>query len=123
MAICMLDAVEVAEKEFEDSHLYRKLCKIVVGARVFEDIEETRSLLYSVGKFDLDDPKIYAQVKADYDSVRDTIRFKGFGHLTGKMGRLVQPRTKGPGHGSTTRAFYARAEFVAHILGLKACEL
>ncbi len=123
MAICMLDPVEVAEKEFEESHLYRKLCKIVVVARVFENVEETQSLLYSVGMFDLDDPKIYAQVKADYELVRDTVRFKGFGHLTGAMGRLVQPRTKGAGHGSTTRAFYARTEFVAHILGLKACEL
>jgi len=33
------------------------------------------------------------------------------------MGVLVQPRTKGPGHGSTSRAFYARKIFVAHILG------
>ena len=73
--------------------------------------------------FDLDDPKMYAQVKADYELVRDTVRFKGFGHLTGAMGRLVQPRTKGAGHGSTTRAFYARTEFVAHILGLKVCEI
>ncbi len=33
------------------------------------------------------------------------------------MGKLVQPRTKGQGHGSTSRAFYARTGFVAHILG------
>ena len=45
---------------------------------------------------------------------------KGFTHLTGKMGVLVQPRTKGPGHGSISRAFYARAHFVAHIIGLEA---
>jgi hypothetical protein len=34
------------------------------------------------------------------------------------MGVLVQPRTKGPGHGSTSRAFYARARLVGRILGL-----
>ncbi len=34
------------------------------------------------------------------------------------MGVLVQPRTKGPGHGSISRAFYARPTFVAHIISL-----
>jgi hypothetical protein len=32
--------------------------------------------------------------------------------LSGRMGVLIQPRTKGPGHGSTSRAFYARKEFL-----------
>lgn len=71
-----------------------------------------------VSTFDLDNPLTYQQVKADYAIVRKTIRDEGFQALTGKMGILVQPRTKGPGHGSTSRAFYARKIFVAHILGI-----
>jgi DNA mismatch repair protein MutH len=43
---------------------------------------------------------------------------KGFDALTGDTGKYVQARTKGRGHGSTSRAFYARALFVAHILNL-----
>jgi len=31
----------------------------------------------------------------------------------------IQPRTKGAGHGSTSRAFYARIPFVSQILKLK----
>lgn len=46
------------------------------------------------------------------------IRTKGFEHLSGSMGVMVQPRTKGPGHGSRSRAFYARAALVAKILGI-----
>ncbi|MCD6405963.1 MAG: hypothetical protein J7M19_09060 [Planctomycetes bacterium] len=118
MAITMIDAVEVAAKEFEESHLYNKLRKILVVARVFEDQLETKSLIYDVVEFDLSDPATYAQVKADYDLVRHTIRTVGFGALTGKMGVLVQPRTKGLGHGSISRAFYARTGFVRQILGL-----
>jgi DNA mismatch repair protein MutH len=72
-----------------------------------------------VSTFDLDNPNTYQQVKTDYDLVRDAIKHKGFDALTGKMGVLVQPRTKGPGHGSISRAFYARKNFVAHILGLQ----
>jgi len=118
MAITMIDPVNVSQKEFEESHLLTKLKKIVVCARMFESKEEKSSLLVRVSTFDLDNPEIYQQVKTDYNSTRNTIKQKGFDELTGKMGVLVQPRTKGPGHGSTSRAFYARKKFVAHILGV-----
>ena len=38
--------------------------------------------------------------------------------MTGSLGVLVQARTKGPGGGSESRAFYAREKFVARILKL-----
>lgn len=123
MAITMIDPVEVKLKKFEQSHLFNKLRKMIVLARTYLDATETRPIVNSVGTFDLDDRKIYAQVKADYELVRETLLTTGFNSLTGKMGKLIQPRTKGAGHGSTSRAFYARTQFVAHILGLKSCDL
>jgi len=67
----------------------------------------------------LGNTKIYNQVRADYEETREKIRTKGFEALTGAMGVLVQPRTKGSGHGSTSRAFYARTQFVSTILGME----
>ena len=63
---------------------------------------------------------MYKAVKADCDLVRDTIidKNKGFNTLTGRMGVFIQPRTKGAGHGSTTRAFYARKIFLAKFIKL-----
>lgn len=118
MAITMIDAYNVVNTPFEQSHLINKLRKAVVCARVFESKNEERSLLERVATFNLDNPYILNTVKDDYELIRDTIKTKGFEQLTGAMGILVQPRTKGPGHGSTSRAFYARTGFVAHILGL-----
>jgi DNA mismatch repair protein MutH len=118
MAITMIDPVEVAAKEFEDSHLFTKLRRMIVVSRVFQSKAETSSLLHAAATFDLDNPIIYKHVKDDYNLIRDTIHTKGFHALTGKMGILVQPRTKGAGHGSTSRAFYARTQFVAHILNI-----
>jgi len=118
MAITMIDPVEVAAKSFEESHLFAKLQKIVVVARIFQDKKETSAVVYSVGGFDLVDPETYEIVKADYDFVRAVIKDQGFQKLSGKMGNLIQPRTKGRGHGSTSRAFYARTRFVAKIIGL-----
>jgi DNA mismatch repair protein MutH len=127
MAITMIDPYEVALKEFEDSHLFNKLRKALVVAWMFESTQDTTAIFHSATAFDLDNPQIYAIVKADYNAVRDAIRAygntqedlkKGFLTLSGKMGVLVQPRTKGAGHGSTSRAFYARTQFVAHILNI-----
>ena len=39
----------------------------------------------------------------------------GFEALTGKDGEWIQARTKGPGHGSVSRAFYARTSLVKKI--------
>lgn len=119
MAITMIDPYEVVAKEFKDSHLFNKLQKILIVSRIFENKEETSAILHNVTEFDLDNPEIYEQVKADYDLVRDTIIEKGFSALTGRMGVLVQPRTKGPGHGSTSRAFYARTRFVKKLLDIE----
>ena len=118
MAITMIDGYNVAHTPFEQSHLLAKLRKAVVCARVFESQDDDRSLLVRVATFDLSDPTILGQVREDYELVRTTIRTRGFESLTGAMGVLVQPRTKGAGHGSTSRAFYARTQFVTRILGL-----
>jgi hypothetical protein len=96
-----------------------KLKKAVICARIFESKTEKRSLLYKVVTFDLDDRELLKQIKEDYDETRQAIITKGFMALTGKMGKLVQPRTKGSGHGSTSRAFYARTQFVKRIIGLE----
>lgn len=119
MAITMIEPAEVVASKFEDSYLYDKLRSLVVVARIFENVADTSSILHSAAEFDLDDAAIRRQVEDDYEAIRQIIRIKGFDALTGDTGKYVQARTKGRGHGSTSRAFYARALFVAHILNLQ----
>jgi DNA mismatch repair protein MutH len=119
MAITMLEPAEVLADRFEDSHLYDKLRSMVVVSRIYESPQELHSLLHAAAEFDLDNPKIREQVANDYEAIRNQIRSGGIDSVTGDLGKLVQARTKGRGHGSTTRAFYARAIFVAHILNLQ----
>ena len=116
MAITMINAEDVISKEFEESHLFYKLRSLIICGRLFEGRNEKHSTLISVGTFDLVDEQVREEVKKDYELVRQTVRASGFQALTGKMGILVQPRTKGLGHGSTTRAFYARTGFLQEIL-------
>lgn len=119
MAITMIEPAEIVANNFADSHLYDKLRSLIVVARVFENVEDTTSILHSAAEFDLDNPPIRSQVESDYEAIRAIIRTRGVDALTGDTGKYVQARTKGRGHGSTSRAFYARASFVAHILNLQ----
>jgi len=119
MAITMIDPYNVSHTPFEQSHLLAKFKKAVVCARLFESQKEEKTILVRVASFDLSDKNIYEQVRRDYEETRNCIITKGFEYLTGSMGVLIQPRTKGAGHGSTSRAFYARVPFVSKILGFE----
>ncbi len=119
MAITMLEPAEVLSSRFEDSHLYDKLRSMVVVSRIYENPQESHSMLHAAAEFDLDNPGIRQRVAVDYETIRGQIRSGGIDSVTGDLGQLVQARTKGRGHGSKSRAFYARAIFVAHILNLQ----
>ncbi len=118
MAITMIDPIEVANTPFEESHVYRKLRRAIVVARVDEGKAAQRSLVHNVSAFDLSGA-VFDQVKADYEAVQHVLRTRGFDDLSGRMGVLIQPRTKGAGHGSKSRAFYARKPLVEYIVGLR----
>jgi len=117
MQITMINASNVLDNPFESSHLLAKLQSLIICGRIFVSQDEPESILYKVSTFDVRG-ELYEAVKRDYEEVRDALRLRGFQSLTGRMGKLVQPRTKGAGHGSTSRAFYARTGFVATILEL-----
>ena len=121
MAVTMIDPVNVCQKEFADSHLLSKLKKAVVVARTVGRTVDDPSFIHSIVEFDLDEEtELYEAVKADYDLVRQTLLDpnQGFNALTGRMGQYIQPRTKGSGHGSTSRAFYARPKFLSRFIHL-----
>ena len=118
MAITMLQPGDVIETPFEHSHLLDKLQRLVVAARQWVDEKETRSPLMKITTFDLGDGELFRQVQADYDAIRAALQRRGVRGLTGSLGVLVQARTKGPGGGSDSHAFYAREMFVAKMLRL-----
>jgi hypothetical protein len=64
--------------------------------------------------------ELIKEIKADYDFIRAKLIKDGFRALTGKDGKWIQVRTKRPGHGSVSRAFYARISFVKKIFEIAA---
>jgi hypothetical protein len=117
MAVTMLDPYHVAHTPFAESHLLQKLRKAVIVARIVGKTFADPTFVHSVTEIELTGD-LYSAVEADYELARACLNDPrlGFSCLTGKMGKYVQPRTKGKGHGSTTRAFYARPIFLRQFI-------
>jgi len=115
MAITMLDEYEVKLKEFHESHLFQKMGKLITVARHWHDRSESRSEVLLCNAFELRKTVLHEGVFRDYDDIRNAVQNNR--PLSGKMGELIQPRTKGP-RGSSSRAFYARKPLVRHFVGL-----
>jgi hypothetical protein len=59
---------------------------------------------------------LYHLIETDYEEIRKN--YIDTGILQSKTGLLLQNRTKGAGHGSTSRAFYLRPEFMKRYVPL-----
>src|SRR5574344_592609 len=118
MAITMINPEHVINNDFEHSHLKCKLDKILIISRMWYATNEPKSELLNAFQFNIDDDKeLYAEIMADYEETRECLKTRGFSCLSGKMGKWIQPRTKGQGNGAPiTRAFYARTSFLKKIL-------
>lgn len=117
MSITMFTAEQIEAQPFEESHLFEKLRRLLIVARVYEDEREARSLVAAVCPADLTGDPLKAQIREDYEEIRWWVRHHGLHALHGGIGRWVQPRPKG-GAGSFNVGFYARKALVAHLMGL-----
>ncbi len=118
MQITMFDRAHILEHDFESSHVLHKIARMILVARLWVDKEESGSPIIMVRPADLslEVPAVYERVRCDYEAMRAHLQ-KG-GEAKSAMGRLIQSRTKGTGHGSTSRAWYARTGFVNQMLGI-----
>jgi len=116
MAITMINPDELKKHDFFESHCWAKLKSIVFCAVMWHGQNSENAELLKVASLDFaEDDDLIIEIKADYDFIREKLIRKGFESLTGKDGKWIQARTKGAGHGSISRAFYARTGLVKKI--------
>lgn len=112
----MINPEKLKETPFYFSHCWEKLKSIVFCAVSWHGKNVEQSELLKVTSFDfLEEKALIDEIEADYEFIRNKLIIKGFHALTGKDGKWIQARTKGAGHGSTSRAFYARKELLNKI--------
>ena len=116
MAITMINPEELKAHSFFESHCWTKLKTIIFCAVGWDGVNSEEAKLLKVTSLDFtEDDDLIKEIKADYDFIRNKLITEGFSALTGADGKWIQARTKGAGHGSTSRAFYVRTGLVKRI--------
>ena len=116
MAITMINQKELIEDSFLESHCWAKLKSLIFCAVEWTGENATSSKLLAVTSMDfVESERLFNEIEEDYEYIRQKLINQGYEALTGADGQWIQARTKGTGHGSKTRAFYARTKLVAAI--------
>jgi len=105
VAITMLDKELLKTTTFEESRVYKKLQNTLFVP--YKRDGDTVCYMEAI-HFTKDSP-YFEQLKKDYIDIQT----KAF---SGNVGKYLQSRTKGKGHGTTSRAFYLRASFMTLLL-------
>jgi hypothetical protein len=109
IAVTMLSTDDLRNNDFKGSKCCKKMGRmlLVPYERIGDDIKCMAPII-----IDLSDPNyadLFKALEEDYEAIR--AQFLETGLLESKTGKILQNRTKGPGHGSISRAFYLRPEF------------
>lgn len=116
MAITMLSKEDLQECDFEKSKCYNKMKKMYV-VPYYRDGDKVKFMNPKlIDKESSEFEELYNILESDYNEIRK--RYVETGELKSEIGKLLQNRTKGAGHGSTSRAFYVRPEFMKQYVPL-----
>lgn len=110
IAITMLSTDDLRAHGFQESRCYQKMRRMLVVSysRTGDMIQFLNSRIVAMDSEEFSD--VYSTIESDYNLIRT--HYLETGILTSTMGTLLQTRTKGAGHGSTSRAFYLRPAFL-----------
>lgn len=114
IAVTMINKELLKSETFENSRVFKKLSNTlyVPYERTGDNVTYLEPTLVNLT---LDEYKpVYEKLKTDYDYIRN--KFIESGEMSSEDGVILQNRTKGAGHGSTSRAFYLKKEFALEFI-------
>ena len=107
LAVTMLSEVDLKTCCFEESRCAKKMMRMLVVpyTRDGDSITFLKPTLLEKDKY----PALYKILEDDYKAIQ--AHFTSQGILKSELGKYLQTRTKGAGHGSTSRAFISAPHF------------
>ncbi len=116
LAVTMVCTDDLKVCSFQDSRCLKKMSRMLVVPyyREGDSIVYMKPTLLEKEKL----PDLYKLLEEDYTSIQS--HYTTSGALKSEIGTYLQTRTKGAGHGSTSRAFYLRTEFLKKHIPIEA---
>ena len=110
IAVTMLNRDDLKAQDFKASKCFMKMKRVLIVPylRDNDNIQFLTPVLIDASQDAY--AGIYDALEKDYSSIRN--QFLTENTLQSATGTYLQNRTKGAGHGSTSRAFYLRKQFV-----------
>jgi DNA mismatch repair protein MutH len=109
VAVTMCDRAALATTPFPASRAATKL-RNTLFVPYFRPNDE--SVVYYAPMLFTEAHALWSALAADYATIQTRA---AAGEMTGSIGTYLQTRTKGPGKGSTSRAFYLRPQFLSAV--------
>ena len=116
IAVTMLSTDELRANDFNASKCCKKMSKMLIVPyyRSGDTIQFMNPKIINRGCTEF--AELYSTLESDYNQIRKD--YIDSGVLQSATGKLLQNRTKGAGHGSTSRAFYLRPAFMKQCVPL-----
>lgn len=116
IAVTMLSTDELCTNDFNSSRCCKKMSRMLI-VPYYRNGDTIQFMTPTIidrqcGEF----ADLYNTLEADYNLIRKDYIENGI--LQSKTGTLLQNRTKGSGHGSTSRAYYLRPAFMKQYVPL-----
>lgn len=114
VAVTMLSTDDLTQHDFNTSRCGIKLARVLIIPYIREgdNIEFLKPVVFDKS---IHTP-IYDVLEQDYNAIRQ--KYIDEKILQSGIGKYLQTRTKGTGHGSTSRAFYLRTQFIKDFVKL-----
>jgi DNA mismatch repair protein MutH len=116
IAVTMLNTEELRTNDFNASKCCKKMSRMLIVPyyRNEDTIQFMNPKIIDRGCSEF--AELYSTIESDYNEIRR--KYIENGTLQSETGKLLQNRTKGAGHGSTSRAYYLRPAFMKQYIPL-----
>ena len=114
VAITMANTTNVMNTGYENSKLCKKIKNILFVGYIREETNPDNIIFVNSVQFNENFSTQRDKIQSDYETIKQTI--VNTGTISGKVGKMIQMRTKGAGRGAPkTRGFYFKKPFLIDI--------